>query len=204
MSYIAKTLQFEPDSLEGISQKTIENHFGKLYLGYVAKYNEVIEKSQIMMNDDQLKEANQSYSQWRGLKDGETFTLDAILLHEMYFANLGGKGAYNGLEIEKALIDRYGSMDEFEDVLMATGMAARGWAVVAINPLDGKFHIYVCDSHNQGGIWRAKPILILDVYEHAYFMDYGTDRKSYIEAFWKNIDWSVVNERFLSVGDLVE
>lgn len=204
MDYVAKPLKFEPDTLQGISQKTIDIHYGKLYQGYVAKYNEVLQKLKIAAFSDQLEKANQSFSDWRSLQNSETFTLDAILLHEMYFANLGGNGSYKGLEIEKAIIEQYGSVDAFKNILVASGMSARGWVVVAFNSLDNKIHCYACDVHNQGAIWGAIPVLILDVYEHAYFIDYGSDRKSYIEAFWKNLDWSVINDRYISIDGLVE
>lgn len=191
MTYEPQELNFPKNSLEGISEKTIENHYEKLYKGYVKKYNEILERLDQATTD----EANASWSQWRGLKDGETFTLDAIILHELYFENLGAQ-PIDGLEIKEAIEEQYESMDEFEAQLMATGMSARGWVVVAISPLDGGIDIYQCDAHNQGGIWAAWPILILDVYEHAYFIDYGADRKNYLQAFWKNINWNAVNDRF--------
>ena len=64
-------------------------------------------------------------------------------------------------------------------------------AYQSINPNDGKLHNYVCDIHNQGGIWGCIPLLVLDVYEHAYFLDYATARKKYIDGFMQNLDWSV-------------
>lgn len=192
--YEAKDLKFPMDALKGISKNTIENHYEKLYKGYVAKYNEI--KEQLAIVD--REKANQTYSEYRGLKDGLSFSLDAIILHELYFDNLGGKKSWEGLEVAGAIIDQHGSMEEFQDNLVASGMAARGWSVLGINPLDGKFVFFQCDQHNQGGIWNAVPILVLDVYEHAYFMDYGTDRKSYLNVFWENLDWAVINDRYLS------
>jgi len=72
----------------------------------------------------------------------------------------------------------------------------RGWAVLTIDLLDNKLHIIGSDSHDTGTVWLSCPILIMDVYEHAYFMDFGTDRKKYISAFIENINWNVLNERF--------
>ena len=68
-------------------------------------------------------------------------------------------------------------------------MAARGWAVLCWDTHDQALRVYTGDAHNQGGVWGCLPILVLDVYEHAYFMDYGSDRKAYIADFWKNVDW---------------
>ena len=78
-------------------------------------------------------------------------------------------------------------------------MASRGWATVAYDPTDGKIHSFLGDAHNHGGVWGAVPLMTLDVYEHAYFMDYGTARAEYIKAFWKNVDWSVVEKAFAQV-----
>lgn len=193
--YQAKNLPFEKGSLEGISQNTIEIHYEKLYKGYVMKYNEIGEK----INEADLSASNQVYSVYRGLKEGESFSLDAIILHEFYFDNLGGSGDAADLNVVGALERQFGSFEKFKDIMTAAGMAARGWAVAAVGPHDDLIHVYTCDTHNQGGIWAANPVLVLDVYEHAYFADYGSDRKSYIEAFWKNVNWDVVNKRFLEI-----
>ena len=75
-------------------------------------------------------------------------------------------------------------------------MAARGWMVTALDPSDGKIHNFLCDVHNQGGVWGTVPLWTIDTYEHAYFMDYGSDRPSYITALLKNVDWDAVNERY--------
>ena len=73
-------------------------------------------------------------------------------------------------------------------------MAARGWAVTAYDPSDGKLHNFLCDVHNQGGVWGTVPLMALDTYEHAYFMDYGSDRAAYIQAFFDNVNWDKVQE----------
>ena len=76
----------------------------------------------------------------------------------------------------------------------ACGMSARGWAVLAYDTNDGRLHNYIGDTHNQGGVWGAIPVIVLDVYEHAYFIDYGSDRKSYLEDFMNHLDWKMANE----------
>ena len=76
-------------------------------------------------------------------------------------------------------------------------MAARGWTVLAWDGHDQALRVYAGDAHNQGGVWGAQPVIVLDVYEHAYFIDYGSDRKAYIQDFWKNLDWvKATNELF--------
>lgn len=88
---------------------------------------------------------------------------------------------------------------------MASGVAARGWVVLAYDLDDGLLHNYSADAHDQGGIWGAVPLLVLDTYEHAYMIDYGVKRAPYIDAFMKNIDWDEVNQRLERVkADLVK
>ncbi|MBI2096964.1 MAG: Fe-Mn family superoxide dismutase, partial [Candidatus Sungbacteria bacterium] len=82
---------------------------------------------------------------------------------------------------------------KWTDDFKATGLAARGWVVLSFDLDEGKLRTYLCDSHNQGGVWNSIALLIMDVYEHAYFIDYATGRKAYIEAFMKLIDWEAVN-----------
>jgi Fe-Mn family superoxide dismutase len=192
MPHEAKPLPFQ-GSLQGISDKTIAIHHDKLYAGYVAKKNEITEKLlKLSHGEGDLSGANQSYSELRALKDGETFTVNGIYLHEWYFEVLGGNGTPSG-EIVAALTAQYGSLENFLAYFSACGMAARGWVVLAWDTHDKALRTYTGDAHNQGGVWGALPILVLDVYEHAYFIDYGSDRKAYIADFWKNLDWNKVN-----------
>ena len=88
----------------------------------------------------------------------------------------------------------FGSLDAWKEDMVATGIAARGWAVLAFDFKDNKLHNYGADAHNVGAVWGAAPLIALDVYEHAYMLDYSIDRKSYIAAFFKNLDWGFANE----------
>ena len=143
--------------------------------------------------------ANQAYSAYRALKLEETFSADGAILHELYFDILGGPGgAPTGSLADKINAD-FGSFEAFVEDLTACGMAARGWAVTAYDPSDGKLHNFLCDVHNQGGVWGTVPLMALDTYEHAYFMDYGSDRPAYIQAFFDNVNWDKVQENFDSV-----
>ena len=76
-------------------------------------------------------------------------------------------------------------------------MASRGWSVLCWDTKVGDLRHYNGDAHNQGGVWGCLPIIVLDVYEHAYFIDFGSDKKGYIEAFWKNFNWAVAEELYL-------
>ena len=178
-------------TMEGISKEEVDQHYGILYKGYVNKLNEIRRK----MDTVDFAAANQSFSELRSLKTEETFCLNGSKLHEWYFDNLGGHGGEAQGRIRE-LIDRdFGSYQKFETEFKATGLAVRGWVVLAYDLDDEKLHIYGQDAHNVGVPWGAYPLLILDVYEHAYGIDYGVKRAPYIDAFMKNLDWNEVNTR---------
>ena len=181
--------------LEGISEKTLAIHHDKLYAGYVAKKNEISEKLHALSHGGDVSSANQSYSELRALKDGETFAVNGVYLHEWYFDVLGGQGEASGALVE-ALAAAYGSFENFVAYFSACGMAARGWVVLCWDMHDQALKVYTADSHNQGGVWGCLPVLVLDVYEHAYFIDFGSDRKAYIAQWWKNLDWNKANTLF--------
>lgn len=175
--------------LEGISEKQLKEHHDVLYVGYVKKWNEIQEK--LAQVDRSL--ANATYSDYGEMKREETFALNGIKLHEGYFDNMAQGGA-EPLGIIKEWIERdFGSYEKWMEDFKALGVSARGWAILAFDLDDGKLYNYLCDSHNQGGVWNSVGLLIMDVYEHAYFLDFATARKAYIEVFFKNIDWGFVN-----------
>lgn len=194
MPYEQKPLPFSAP-LTGISEKTITVHHDKLYAGYVAKKNEIAEKLTALSHGGDVSTANQSYSELRALKDGETFAVNGVYLHEWYFDVLGGDGKPEGALVD-ALAKQYGSLENFLTYFSACGMAARGWVVLAWDTHESGLRIYTGDSHNQGGVWGALPIIVLDVYEHAYFIDYAADRKAYIADYWKNFNWKKANELY--------
>ena len=174
--------------LDGISREAVEAHF-KLYEGYVNKRNEILGK----LADVDVAAANQVYSEVRALKVDLSFAIGGIKNHEIYFDHLGGNGGDpDGLVAD--LIKRdFGSVADWRADLKATGMAGRGWAWTAYDWDEGRLFNYLGDAQNSFPIWNATPLVALDVYEHAYFLDYQTDRASYIYAFFTNLDWDVVN-----------
>lgn len=187
-----KNLPFK--ELKGISRKTIEIHYGKLYQGYVKKWQEIQERLKTI----DLSSANATFSEFRELKLEETFATDAIILHEAYFDILGGKGKPEG-EIIDAIAKDFNSFENWQEEFKALGLCARGWVVLCYDFNDGKLHNYLADVHNQGSIWGTAPILVLDMYEHAYFIDYGSDRKSYIEDWFENLNWSTIDKKFQKI-----
>ena len=187
-----KNLPFK--ELKGISQKTIEIHWGKLYQGYVKKWQEIQEK----LEKVDLSLANATFSELRELKVEQTFPANAILLHEAYFDILGGEGKPAG-DIIEAIKKDYGSFEEWVGHFKAIGLTSRGWVVLAYDFNEGRLRNYLADAHNLYGVWGAAPILVLDMYEHAYFIDFGADKKSYIETFFQNLDWGIINKKYLKI-----
>jgi Fe-Mn family superoxide dismutase len=174
--------------LDGISRPTVEAHY-KLYQGYVAKRNEILAK----LGEIDLSAANQVYSDVRALKVDLTFAIGGIKNHEVYFEHLGGDGGDPDGPFATLVRRDFGSIETWRADLKATGMAGRGWAWTAYDWDERRLFNYVGDAQNTYPIWNAAPLVALDVYEHAYFLDYQTDRASYIEAFFRNLDWGVVN-----------
>ena len=176
-----KNLPFK--ELCGISQKTIEIHWGKLYQGYVKKWQEIQDKLKAV----DLSLANATFSELRELKVEQTFAANAVLLHEAYFDILGGDGKPAGGIVE-AIAKDYDSFENWVIHFKALGSASRGWVILAYDFNEGALRNYIADSHNSFGVWGAAPILVLDMYEHAYFIDFGADKKAYIETWFQNLN----------------
>ena len=174
--------------LDGISRAAVEAHY-KLYEGYVAKRNEILGRLSSVDTDA----ANQVFSDVRALKVDLSFAIGGIKNHELYFEHLGGTGGDPTGAVAGLLERDFGSVEAWRADLKATGMAARGWAWTAYDWDEGHLFNYIGDAQNTFPVWNATPLVALDVYEHAYFLDYQTDRASYIDAFFDNLDWDVVN-----------
>jgi len=175
--------------MDGISRASVEAHY-KLYQGYVNKRNEILRR----LAEVDLTAANQVYSDIRALKVDLTFAIGGVKNHEVYFEHLGGDGGEPDGAIGALIARDFGSVAVWRADLKATGMAGRGWAWTAYDWDEERLSNYVGDAQNTFPIWNGTPLVALDVYEHAYFLDYQTDRGSYIEAFFANLDWAVVND----------
>ena len=175
--------------LDGISRASVEAHY-KLYEGYVGKRNEILGK----LAGADLGSANQVYSDLRALKVDLSFAVGGIKNHEVYFEHLGGDGGDPKGAAADLIKRDFGSTEAWRADLKATGMAARGWAWTAYDWDEGRLFNYIGDAQNTFPIWNATPLVALDVYEHAYFLDFQTDRGAYIDAFFDNLDWAVVND----------
>jgi Fe-Mn family superoxide dismutase len=191
-----KIEQLKYAKLDGMSERQLKEHHDVLYASYIKKIDEIEEK----LKKADLVTANATSSDLRSLKIEETFALNGVKLHEGYFENMkeGGSAAQGAI---LTLIERdFGSYEHWLEEFKALGLASRGWVVLAYDLDEKRLKNIVCDTHNQGGVWNAIALFIVDVYEHAYFIDYATARKAYIEAFFKNINWEYVNSRIALYG----
>lgn len=197
MPHVAQTFSPKLYDMRGISKKTIEEHL-KLYQGYITKYNE-INPALAKLTDDDLSKANQTYSLVRELKVELSFAYGGIVNHELYFNHLGGAGGSPAGELLAQIEQDFGSFDHYKKEMKATGIAARGWVWTAWNQTEKRLFNYIGDAQNTYPVWGATPILALDTYEHAYFIDFGAARAGYIDAFFDNVDWAVVSQNFAQV-----
>ena len=185
-----KPRELRPELLEldGISRATIEAQH-RLYAGYVDKRNEIFRG----LAQADLGGANQVYSELRALKVELSYALGGIKNLELYFEHLGGGGGGPRGGVAALISRNFGSAETWLADLRATAMAAKGWAWTAYDWDEGRLFNYIGDGHNSYAIWNATPLIALDVHEHAYYLDFRTDRSAYVDAFLDNLDWGVVN-----------
>jgi superoxide dismutase, Fe-Mn family len=176
----------------GISRKTHDEHL-KLWQGYANKTNE-IRKALAEMEVDPSK-ANQIYSQMRALKVDYTFAYEGLINHNIYFDTLGGEGGEATGRVGELITEAWGGFGAWVDDFKATGMAGRGWVYLAYDHEERRLFNYIGDTQNTYPLWNHTCVLAMDVYEHAYFIDFGTARMKYIEAYLQCIDWDAVNRR---------
>lgn len=181
-------------------------HKDKLYAGYVAKEKEISDKlGELRENilSGAVPGGNATYSELRSLKDAENFATNAVYLHEWYFGILEGDAdPSKAPELSMAISEKWGSVERFIKYFSECAMAARGWSLLYWDTKLGVLRQGNADAHSQGGIWGGLPIIVLDVYEHAYFIDFGSDRKAYIAAYWKAFNWAKAEEMYLKVKGL--
>ena len=180
--------------MKGISEKTVEEHL-KIYEGYVKKFNEVTQRLNNLTDED-YNAANVTYSLIRELKVEWTRALGGMINHEIYFGHLGGEGGKPGSSLGSQIDKDFGSFEKFVKEMKATAMSARGWAWLLWSDDLNRLVISISDEQNTYMVQNSKLILALDVFEHAYYLDYGSNRKGYVDVFFDNIDWSVVEKRF--------
>lgn len=190
MAYTAKDYS-KLIGLPGFSETLLKNHF-TLYQGYVTNTNKVLEALSQM-----LKDGKTGTPEFAELKRRLGWEFNGMRLHEYYFENLGGKEALNfSGKLGRMIAGDFGGYEAWEKDFKATGaMRGIGWAVLYQDATSGRLVNFWINEHDVGHPAGCLPILIMDVFEHAFMIDYGLKRADYIEAFFKNIDWKAVEAR---------
>jgi Fe-Mn family superoxide dismutase len=201
--------EFNLSGLNGISDRTLEMHF-KLYEGYVKGTNDLNQRIADILADGVVDQ--DEMPAYFELKRRLGFEYNGIVLHEYYFGNMkkdGSSDPARDLEFYQATVDSFGSYEVWKADFVGIGkMRGVGWAICYQNPTNGALSNHWISLHEVGNVAGFHPLLVMDVWEHAYLLDYKpADRPKYIEAFFSNIDWQAVEGRIqlecptsLSVG----
>jgi Fe-Mn family superoxide dismutase len=199
VAYKAKT--FDLSGLTGISDQTLEMHF-KLYQGYVNATNELSERiGELLQGGSIAAEKMSTYSE---LTRRLGFEYNGMILHEYYFGNMkkqGGGEAGKG-SFRSAVESTFGSFDLWKTDFVSIGkMRGVGWAICYKDPMNGRISNHWITLHEINNIAGFVPVLVMDVWEHAFLLDYKpAERPKYIESFLANVDWDVVDKRHSAAG----
>lgn len=183
-----------PRDLHGISEEQIGQHW-KLYEGYVAQVNALRSELEALR-----REGKGNTPQYADRRRRFGFEYNGMVLHEYYFGNLKADAGElkESSELYKLLVGQFGGFDQFRDDFLACGgTRSIGWAILAFDPQLGVVNNHFVQVHEEGNVAGFVPLLVMDVWEHAYMVDYGaTGRPQYMQAFWRNVNWPVVEKRF--------
>ena len=193
-----KTLKFDPAKLTGLSEKLIRSHWENNYIGSVKTLNALKPRLAAAMADTDLPPVI-----YGGLKREELHRTGSVVLHEIYFDGLGGDGKAAG-PIREALARNWGSFGAWEAEFRRTGMSlagGSGWALLVWNVHTRSLQNHWAWDHMHGAA-AGIPVLALDMYEHSFHMDYGTQAAKYIDAWFANLDWEAVEKRYTQATTL--
>jgi Fe-Mn family superoxide dismutase len=185
-----KPLPFDPRKLRGLSERLIVSHHENNYGGALKNLNRVEKELGRVTRDTPGFVVG-------GLKERELTFTNSVVLHEFYFGNLGGDGR-TGEEVQKDLGERHGTFARWEELFRATGMSlagGSGWAILDFNFHTNDLRTYWSGNHTQA-LASGYPLLVMDMYEHAYHIDYGAATARYVDAFLQNINWEAVHRRY--------
>lgn len=190
--YEAKNYDHLLGKITGLDDALLRMHF-KLYEGYVKNSNLVLQKLQVLNQENQNKTP-----EFGALKRILGWEMDGMLLHELYFGNLGAKDRLDDKDpLMLKMQSDFGGYDQWKTDFIATGsMRGIGWVVAYVDPKNGRLVNTWINEHDVGHLAGGTPVLVMDVFEHAYITQFGLDKAKYIDVFFNNINWPVVAERY--------
>lgn len=175
-----------------LSAEQIAPHYTAHYGGALRRYTAADDKLQSSI----IKGAAIDSDAYGAIQRARTSKGNSVLLHEVYFDGIGSVSGHLDSQVRSVIEKRFGSLDKWATDYQASAKAASGWAMLTFHPVNGKLYNVVSDEHAAGVLWMATPLVAIDVYEHAFYVDYKNRKTEYIEKFMDHIDWQEVNRRF--------
>ena len=189
-----KELPYPLNALEPYySEETLNIHYNKLYTGYVDNTNKTEEKLR-------LARETGNFENIKCLEKDLSFYGSGVILHELFFYNMGPAVPTSpDVNLMSQIIKDFGSFETFKQQFTESAkvVEASGWNLLVWVPRFNKLEILQCEKHQNLTLWGCKPIFVLDMWEHSYFLQYKQNRADYINAFWNIVNWNVVNKRFI-------
>ena len=190
----AKPLKYE--ELKGfLSKEQLTPHHQAHYGGALKSLLQI----ETELEGADRSKANANYAAVRELKREEVHAMNSVVLHELYFDGMTGAAGDPGEAAQDVLKKRFGSVDKWVEDFKAAAISARGWAVLAQHPVSGKLYNVVSDVHDVGIMVLGIPLVIIDCYEHAFYVDYKNKKADYVSAYPKFVDWAEVDRRIKAV-----
>jgi Fe-Mn family superoxide dismutase len=194
MRYTIAPLFCRPWTLNGISPRLIESHYENDYGNALDRLNAITEELEA------LDPATTPGHVVGRLKRDEATVLNSTLLHELYFDNLAPKPPEPQADIRTAIAQRFGSLDRWVEDFKTCSMAANGWGILARDAVNGRLYNVSSDLHEVGVLWLGQPLIVCDVYEHAFYVDYQNRKADYVGKFLQFLDWDEINRRFQALA----
>lgn len=163
-------------------------HYGGALKGFLSAENRL---------EASFKEGQQLDAETYGaLQRAKSSKGNSVVLHELYFDGLVPKAPDPQADVRTAIEKRFGSLEKWSDDFQNSAKAAAGWAMLTYHPVNGRLYNVVSDEHAMGPLWMATPLVVIDVYEHAFYIDYHNRKAEYVEKFMDHIDWNEINGRY--------
>lgn len=191
--FILPKLPYDYGFLEGISEQTDRYHHDTHFQVFIDALNKLDGKAKEMR-------ASGDFSNIRNLMLSLSHNMSGAYLHNLFFSILGGDGKmFPDLAVVQKIMEDFGTLEKWRVEFTASAKVSRGWAILGLIEENKTLCHYMVDLNDLQTVFGISPILVIDVWEHAYYFDYGPDRESYINAFIQNVDWKKVNEIYLKV-----
>jgi Fe-Mn family superoxide dismutase len=178
-----------------LSAKQLAPHYTAHYGGALRGYGKADQELQTSVSAGAAMESNA----YANIQRARTSKGNSVLLHELYFDGMTPQPTAPNPELTQAITRRFGSLNNWAADFQMSATAAKGWAMLAYHPINGHLYNVISDEHANGALWMATPLVVIDMYEHAFYVDYQNRKSDYIHQFMEHIDWQAVNHRYDSL-----